>query len=557
MKKKIFASMCVLAVITILLTSFLISAVIYVEFYERTKLEVRNEAQYIAAALNEGGSGFLSAVRNASNRITLIEKDGTVSFDSKKDASQMENHLDRPEVAAALDSGHGEATRKSETVGEHTFYYALRLENGSIVRIASEVGSAFTAVRAALPYMFLIAVATFLIAMSLARKQTERIIVPINAIDLENPIYNDIYDELAPLLTRINKQNLMIDSHLGEIRHRKEELSAITENLQEGLVILDEKSAVLYINRSAIRIFDVKHNDYVHKNILALNRSPALIKAAERAEAGEPSEEILSVGEREYRIAGNAVRVDGRIMGVSLLITDETEKLEAERMRREFSANVSHELKTPLTAISGYAEIMKNGLAKPEDMSRFAERIYTEAARMITLIEDIILLSRLDEGGAGLNREDADLLGLSREICGVLRPQAEKRNISLSVTGNPTVIRGTRQILWEMIYNLCDNAIKYNREGGRVDVSIAGGDKETVLTVSDTGIGIPWEHQKRVFERFYRVDKSHSKETGGTGLGLSIVKHGAQYHHADLSLESEPDKGTTIRIIFPVLRAEG
>lgn len=550
MKRKIFFNMCILSLITILLTSLMLSVVMYKESYELMKMEVGNEASYIAAALNHADTDFLATVHGTSNRITLIGGDGTVLFDSEIEADDMENHRDRPEVLDALESGIGRAVRTSSTLDNRTYYHAVGLNDGRILRVASNVGSVFLSLQSAAYIILLIIILTFFIAMQLAKAQTRKIIVPINNIDLENPMYNDVYEELAPLLTRINKQNLLIHNQFQDIRHKQEELSTITENMQEGLIVLDTRSSVLYINQSAKRIFNVKSNDYLRKHILSLSRNTSLRAAAEKVAADGSCEEILSVEDRKYRVIGDSFKVDGEIRGITLLVLDVTERFAAEQMRREFSANVSHELKTPLTAISGYAEIMKDGLVKAEDMSDFAGRIYSEAGRLIALIQDIIKISQLDEDGYEMQWEDIDLLELSHDVAQRLREKAQTRRIKVTVEGERKEIRGVKQIIDEMIFNLCENAIKYNHDEGKVNISVSGDENTAVLAVSDTGIGIPREHQSRVFERFYRVDKSHSKETGGTGLGLSIVKHGAHYHHADIKLESYPGKGTTIKLIF-------
>jgi two-component system phosphate regulon sensor histidine kinase PhoR len=555
MKRRIFASMGVLAFVTILISSVLISAVMYRQFSHGLRQEVRSLAIYVATGLDIGGEDYLSAVQGVSktSRITLIAPDGMVLFDSDAEAKAMENHLDRPEVATALRQGYGEASRLSATLGSQTFYYAVKLDDGSILRIANTVDSIYAAVLSFMPHMLVIAIVTLILATLIANWQTQRIVTPINALDLENPMSNEVYDEISPLLTRIAKQNLQIEKQMAELVKKREEFTAITENMREGIVILDGKAIVLSINKSAKRLFGVKNDTRLQqRHVLALNRSLAIQTAVEQAIKGTPCEKTLALRGRQYQVMASPVWIDNTVRGVVLLILDVTEKLAAEEQRREFSANVSHELKTPLTSISGYAEIMKDGLVKQEDIPRFAGRIYTEANHLIDLVENIIRLSGLDEGKVELANEDVDLFSISQAVCSKLAPLAVQKGITMQITGESATISGAKQILESMIYNLCENAIKYNVENGRVDISVLPSNKGIVLTVADTGIGITPEHQERVFERFYRAEKSHSKATGGAGLGLSIVKRGAMYHNAKIELESQPDRGTTIRLCFPL-----
>jgi two-component system phosphate regulon sensor histidine kinase PhoR len=555
MKRRIFASMGVLAFVTILISSVLISAVMYRQFSHGLRQEVRSLAIYVATGLDIGGEDYLSAVQGVSktSRITLIAPDGMVLFDSDAEAKAMENHLDRPEVATALRQGYGEASRLSATLGNQTFYYAVKLDDGSILRIANTVDRIYAAVLSFMPHMLVIAIVTLILATLIANWQTQRIVTPINALDLENPMSNEVYDEISPLLTRIAKQNLQIEKQMAELVKKREEFTAITENMREGLVILDAKAVVLSINKSAKRLFGVKNDTRLQqRHVLALNRSLALQTAVEQAIKGTPCEQTLALRGRQYQVMASPVWIDNTVRGVVLLILDVTEKLAAEEQRKEFSANVSHELKTPLTSISGYAEIMKDGLVKQEDIPRFAGRIYTEANHLIDLVENIIRLSGLDESKVELANEDVDLLSISQAVCSKLAPLAVQKGITMQITGESATISGAKQILESMIYNLCENAIKYNVENGRVDISVLPSNKGIVLTVADTGIGITPEQKERVFERFYRAEKSHSKATGGAGLGLSIVKRGAMYHNAKIELESQPDRGTIIRLCFPL-----
>lgn len=554
MKRRIFLSMCLLAILTVLLSSMLTFVVMYRQIFDIMQREIEKEASYIAASLEttEDPRLFLHSVSTKAHRITLIADDGTVLFDSIEKAENMENHKGRPEVSAALKSGIGKSVRLSRTLGKQTFYCAVLLKNGMVLRVANVMDSVYSAILSFVPYILCIIAVTFALALLIANRETKKIVEPINALNLQNPMSNDVYDELSPLLIRIAQQNKQIENQMHTLKEKHEEFNAITENMSEGLILLNEKADILSVNKSAIRIFGGHDSsNYLHRNILTLSRNLTLRAAVKKALEGDHCEEILEMGDRHYQLTTNPVWVNGRVKGAVVLILDITEKRAAEQIRREFSANVSHELKTPLTSILGYAEIIKNGMVKIEDIPGFAERIYNEANHLIALIDDIIRLSRLDEDNIDIPRKRVNLLELSKRVCARLEPQAREKSVIVSVSGQNGFVWGIEEILEQMIYNLCDNAIKYNKENGRVDVNISQSAKEVVLTVSDTGIGIPKEHQSRVFERFYRVDKSRSNRTSGTGLGLSIVKHVAMHHNARIELESQPGHGTTIRIIFP------
>lgn len=553
MRRRILTSMWLLSLGAAVLTSGLVLVVTYNRLYTRMEREVANQAAYVATGLDSLGESYLHDISGVSsgNRLTLIAPDGTVKFDSEANPADMANHLDRTEVAEALRSGSGEAARLSATLGTQTFYHARRLENGDVIRVAGAVSSIYAAVWGALPVIVLIVLAIFALSAIVASHQTRRIVGPLNSLDLDNPLENEVYDELAPLLTRMDRQGRLIQAQLDDARKKQEEFTAITENMLEGLVVLDAKANVLSVNRSALRMLGVKGRCPNGKHILELNRSQALRAAVDAASKGSPSEIDLTLGGLQYQLMASPVRVEGAVTGVVLILVDVTQRRAAEQMRREFSANVSHELRTPLTSISGYAELIKNGLVgKEEDVILFAERIHAESSRLIELISDLMRLSRLDEGAGDPPKEDVELLALAHSVCQRLKPVASQRGVTVSVSGTDAVVRGSRQILEEIVENLCDNAIKYNRENGKVDVSVQRTARGVELAVKDTGSGIPEEHRERVFERFYRVDKSHSRESGGTGLGLSIVKHGAAYHNAKVELESEMDKGTTVRVVF-------
>ena len=552
MKKRIYKSMLLLAFITILLTCFLITGVIYREFHIQMQQEIRNEALFISNGYNLIGEQVFSGLKNQENssRITWVASDGTVLFDNMVKAENMENHLNRPEIADALKNGFGEAVHLSKTLGTQTFYRAVRLNDGTVLRVSATTNSVFKSVLGFIPYIALITLLVILLTMIIANLLTKKIIFPLNNLNLENPLSNDVYDELSPLLSRMARQNEQIESQFKRLKEKQEAFNAITENISEGIIVLNNKGLILFINKSAASIFNVSTQDIINKHILTLDRSIPLQKAIETAMGGHLFENTFTIGEDSFHLLVSPVKDDMVVKGVILFILDITEKQSAEKMRREFTANVSHELKTPLTSISGYAELMKNGMVQPEDIPEFANRIYKEARHLINLIDDVIRISRLDEKNVQLPFEEIDLLELATETVSRLSSLAQQKQIKLSVSGENAIISGVRQILEEMIYNLCDNAIKYNYEKGTVDVSVRALPDNVVLTVADNGFGIPREHQSRVFERFYRIDKSHSRETGGTGLGLSIVKHSAEFHNARVQLLSKPGKGTTITVTF-------
>lgn len=555
MKKKIFRNMLGVTLVAVLLCTTLILGVIYQFLSNRTWQALENEAAYLLAALDryDDDLSYLEKIPSGGDqpRLTFVAPDGTVLYDSKSKASEMENHLDRPEIAEALQAGKAKSMRSSETIEEKTFYYAVRLEDGTILRLGSTQRSVFGLLFGMTGMMLIVIALTLFVAAFLANRMTKSIVQPLNDLNLEDPEKNKVYDEVAPLLLRLSRQSDQIDRQMRELSRKQQEFNAIIDNMSEGLVVFNTKSVIVQLNHSAKAAFRVE-GEPVGQNVLALSRSLTLQAAVQRASEGYPAESTMQFGAQTYQLLANPVRNSKKaVTGVVLLVLDITDRHNAETMRREFTANVSHELKTPLTSISGYAEIMKNGLAKEADMQEFSSRIYEESARLIALIEDIIKLSRLDEGSALPNKQNVDLLGLSQQVCQRLLPRAAEGGVGVFVSGQPVCVQGVQQILEEMIYNLCDNAIKYNRPGGTVQVTVGSEEGEAVLRVSDTGIGIPPEHQEKVFERFYRVDKSHSKETGGTGLGLSIVKHGALYHDAKIELSSQVDKGTQVVIRFP------
>ena len=552
MRKKIFKNMCLLALVTILLSSLLVTIVYYANSDARMKSEVREETRFVRGAVELSGQDYLATVENTANRITLIDTDGTVLYDNPADPATMENHSDREEFQEASTAGAGEATRISDTIAEQTFYYAVKLQNGQVLRVAATTDSVFAAVLAVLPWILgvevLVAVCTVLFSNFL----TKKIVAPINRLDLDHPADNEIYDELSPLLGKISRQNEVIAQQIKSLREKQEEFTSITENMSEGFLVLDNNTDILSYNTSALRLLGAEAVPAEsHVSALALNRSAGFRSAVDGALAGKRSEQLVRQGGRCCQVMANPVLRDGEVEGAVVVILDITEREERENLRREFTANVSHELKTPLTSISGFAEIIKNGIVKPEDIPRFAGNIYEESQRLVTLVDDILNLSRLDEADVQLEREDFDLSSLARDVAGRLKASAKKNGVVITVIGDKAEINGVKSIVDEMVFNLVDNAVKYNKQNGRVTVTVDSSSDGTALTVTDTGIGIPQADVDRVFERFYRVDKSHSKEIGGTGLGLSIVKHGAAFHNAKVSLQSTEGEGTTVRLVFP------
>ena len=552
MRKKIFKNMCLLALVTILLSSLLVTIVYYANSDARMKSEVREETRFVRGAVELSGQDYLATVENTANRITLIDTDGTVLYDNQADPATMENHSDREEFQEASTAGAGEATRISDTIAEQTFYYAVKLQNGQVLRVAATTDSVFAAVLAVLPWIFGVAVLVAVCTVLFSNFLTKKIVAPINRLDLDHPADNEIYDELSPLLGKISRQNEVIAQQMKSLREKQEEFTSITENMSEGFLVLDNNTDILSYNTSALRLLGAEAVPAEsHVSALALNRSAGFRSAVDGALAGKRSEQLVRQGGRCCQVMANPVLRDGEVEGAVVVILDITEREERENLRREFTANVSHELKTPLTSISGFAEIIKNGIVKPEDIPRFAGNIYEESQRLVTLVDDILNLSRLDEADVQLEREDFDLSSLARDVAGRLKASAKKNGVVITVIGDKAEINGVKSIVDEMVFNLVDNAVKYNKQNGRVTVTVDSSSDGTALTVTDTGIGIPQADVDRVFERFYRVDKSHSKEIGGTGLGLSIVKHGAAFHNAKVSLQSTEGEGTTVRLVFP------
>ena len=553
MTRKIFQSMIAVVVSVLLLSLALITGVLYEHFESAMLDQMRTTASFVEQGVKEDGMKYLDEMSSSQCRITWIEADGTVKFDNRSDPSTMENHADRAEVKEALENESGTSIRRSSTLSEHTLYYAKRMQDGTVLRLAMSQRSVLFLMGGMISPVVFIFLAACALAGVLSYRVSKKIVKPLGSIDLQHPEQVETYDELSPFLQRIAAQNREIRSQMEEIRKQQQEFSMITENMSEGLFVVDRNYQILSYNRSAVRIFGMAPES-VPENLLAVNRSEGFRSVVDSALKGRHAQENLELDGRVYQIIASPVfqQEDALdLVGAVILTLDVTEKEAQEQYRREFTANVSHELKTPLTSISGIAEIIRNGIVRPEDIPHFAGKIYDESQRLITLIGDIIKLSRLDENQVPMERESVDLLETARDVVQQLASVARKNGVTLVTNGSHGVVNGVRQVLGEMVYNLCENAVKYNRPGGRVWVDVRQAADHVELCVKDTGIGIPAAEQGRIFERFYRVDKSHSKAVGGTGLGLSIVKHGAALHHAAIHVDSEPGEGTAITLTFP------
>ena len=544
MTSKIFRSTVFVAVVVLLCSLGTVIGVLYNHFTGVQVQQLKDELSLAVTGTEQYGNAFLENVEANRFRVTWIDTDGTVLFDTQVDQNSMENHADREEIREAFETGSGSAVRNSSTLTEQTYYEARRLQDGTVLRISTNQASAWALMMDLLWPIILIAVLAICLSALLARRMATKIVEPLNKLNLEQPLSNNTYEELSPLLRRINQQHLQIDAQMRKLQRKTDEFVQITSHMQEGLVVLDKETHIRSINSAAMKVFGAEES-CVGSSFFSVNRSNALRQALNDALDRGHGSVMQQMEGRIYRFDMSSIQSDGNLLGAVILAVDVTESQNAEQMRREFSANVSHELKTPLQGIIGSAELLESGMVKPEDESRFVGHIRKEAARLVNLIEDIIRLSQLDEG-VQLPSEQVDMLQLCRDVKDILASSAGEKNVAIHITGSGFEIKGVRRMLHEVVYNLCDNAIKYNISGGSVVVHAENG----CLTVSDTGIGIPAEHKERIFERFYRVDKSHSKASGGTGLGLSIVKHAAAYHNAEINLESMPGKGTIITIRF-------
>ena len=549
MTKRIFRATLLVGVAVLIASLTLVMGALYSYFGRVQESQLRDELSLAAVGVEQNGMDYLKQLESDQYRITWLRADGAVLYDTQADAESMENHAQRQEVQQALATGEGESSRYSDTLLQKTVYYAKRLPDGTVLRLSAIRVTTGVLVLNMLQPILLVLAAALILSGVLASRLARRITEPLNRLDLEHPLENDTYEELAPLLRRMEHQRRQIDRQMDELRRRSEEFEQITGSMSEGLVLLDEAGVILSINPAARRLLDAAEN-CVGQDLLTVDRDVALSGALRQAAGQGHSEFRGQRNGREYQFDVTRIQSEGRTAGTVLLVFDVTERAFAERNRREFTANVSHELKTPLQGIIGSAELLENGLVKQEDVPRFIGHIRSEAQRLVTLIGDIIRLSQLDEGDE-MPRETVDLLTLSQEAADDLKTAAAEKHIAIAVEGESETIGGVRRLLYEVIYNLCDNAIKYNVEGGSMKVSVGERDGKAFVSVADTGIGIAPEHQSRIFERFYRVDKSHSKASGGTGLGLSIVKHAVQYHHGTVELHSEEGKGTTICILLP------
>ena len=550
MTKKIFKSILIVAGTVLLASIVIIMGCLYEYFSNIQKDKLADELDIAASAVELYGTDYLKTISSDRYRITWIQADGKVIYDTQAGADSMENHADRQEVKQALAEGEGSSSRYSDTLMEKTSYYARLLDDGSVLRVSTTYATAGLLVLGMLQPILVVLIAALVLSGILARRISKRIVEPMNSIDLDRPLENDTYEELSPLLNRINQQHREIEMQMRYLKQRTDEFTQITESMKEGLILLDNKGNVLSINEAAQNILETD-SGCIGQNFLSIERSRSINHAIAKAFEDGHSEEYAEYAGREYQIDISRIESDGDIVGAVLLAFDITEQQNAQRNRREFTANVSHELKTPLQGIIGSAELIENGMVKPEDMPRFTGHIRKEASRLVTLIEDILRLSQLDEGRQ-MPSEQVDLFELADEVRSVLEGACEAKHINMKLMGEHVSIDGVKRLLYEIIYNLCDNAVKYNNEGGIADIDISSDEKNAYITVRDSGIGIPQDQRERVFERFYRVDKSHSKESGGTGLGLSIVKHAVSYHNGTITLTSEPGKGTEIRVSIPL-----
>ena len=551
MNKKIFRSSMVVAMLVLIASIALIMGVLFNYFELQLKDELSQKIKYISQAVENEGVSFFDGIETGNERITLISADGKVIFDTAADAESLGDHSDRKEFIEAAQNGFGTSERYSDTLSEKTIYYAVKLSDGSILRISATEYTVVTILIGIIQPIALIIILAVIISAVLSSRISKSIVRPINDIDLDFPENNDVYDELSPLLKKISLQNKIIAEQLKEAAKKQEEFRLITENMDEGFLVIDKDMQLLTYNTSALRLLDIPQNTSVENiNILSFNRTRNFREVIEKSLSGQRAEEEMQLFEKTYNLIANPVKEDGRTIGAVIVILDITERIKREQLRREFTSNVSHELKTPLTSISGFAEIMSQGGNSEETVIDFSRSIYNEAQRLISLVMDIIKLSELDEKNPSFEKESVDLYSVSENVINELAAAAQKKNISTSLIGEHYKIIGVRKIIEEMLYNLFDNAIKYNKVNGFAEIRINSEENKIILIVRDTGIGIPRSDQSRVFERFYRVDKGRSKADGGTGLGLSIVKHGAILHNAEIVLESEPDKGTEIKIIF-------
>ncbi len=555
MTKRIFRSICLAAGAVFLASLILIMGMLYSYFSRVQRTQLRTQTALAACGVENLGADYFDGLDLPSNRVTWISPDGTVLYDSQADARDMENHLQREEIQQALSTGWGESQRWSVTLLERSLYAAKRLEDGSVLRFSTSQNSVLTLLLGMSQPIVIVCFLALILSIVLAMRLSRRIVAPLNELDLDDPAENECYEELTPLLRRIRGQQKELQLQADRLRQKQNELTAVTGSMREGMVLLNKSGMILSINPAACALLDTDRR-CVGRDLLTVNRNLELQAVLSKALDGTAAERTIPLHDRRFQVDASPVVSGGEVSGAVLLLIDVTEKEQAETMRREFTANVSHELRTPLTSISGCGELLKSGLVKPEDVASFGENIYSEAQRMVRLVDDIISLSHLDEGAEDLKRERVDLYAIAQTAVQSLAGRAEAAGVTLELTGRPTPMEGIPQLLGEIAANLCDNAIKYNRPGGWVRVSVESGKDAVRLTVADSGIGIPQEHQAHIFERFYRGDKSRSKAVSGTGLGLSIVKHAVQIHGGKIDLSSAPGRGTAIAVSFPIEQAK-
>ncbi len=549
MTKKIFHSILLVAC-TVLLACYLVILTSLNDYFTSLrKSQLKTQLSFASTAVEDEGIEYLKNVEGGEYRLTLIDTDGTVLYDTGADAASMENHSDRREFQEAFLSGYGESHRYSRTLTEQTYYFAKKLSDDRVLRISTSQVTIVSLLLGMLQPLLVIAFLAILLSVFLAKRASRNLVKPLNNLDLNDPLSNDVYEELSPLLRHMAQQNKQIALQMDELSRSQNEFNAITSNMSEGLIVLNKDGVVVSLNTAARKIFEAEE-DSIGKDFLTIDRTPEISRAIKETLSGKKQELEYEKNGRNYDLCINQIVEKDEVIGVLLLAIDNTEKIQAEQNRREFTANVSHELKTPLQSIIGSADLIESGLVKPEDMPRFIGHIKTDAARLVSLVSDIIRLSQLDEN-TEMNWENVDALSVAKEALEMVGPIAESRNISLTIKGEPAPLTSVHKLLYDIIYNLCDNAVKYNKEGGFVKVNVKTAGDKVQVAVSDNGVGIAPADQSRVFERFYRVDKSHSRESGGTGLGLSIVKHAVAYLKGSISLESTLGMGTTITVSFP------
>ncbi len=549
MTKKIFHSILLVAC-TVLLACYLVILTSLNDYFTSLrKSQLKTQLSFASTAVEDEGIEYLKNLENGEYRLTLIDTDGTVLYDTNADAATMENHSDRREFQEAFLSGYGESHRYSRTLTEQTYYFAKKLSDDRVLRISTSQVTIVSLLLGMLQPLLVITFLAILLSVFLAKRASRNLVRPLNNLDLNDPLSNDVYEELSPLLRHMAQQNKQIALQMDELSRSQNEFNAITSNMSEGLIVLNKDGVVVSLNTAARKIFEAEE-DSIGKDFLTIDRTPEISRAIKETLSGKKQELEYEKNGRNYDLCINKIVEKDEVIGVLLLAIDNTEKIQAEQNRREFTANVSHELKTPLQSIIGSADLIESGLVKPEDMPRFIGHIKTDAARLVSLVSDIIRLSQLDEN-TEMNWETVDALSVAKEALEMVGSIAESRNISLTIKGEPAPLNSVHKLLYDIIYNLCDNAVKYNKEGGFVKVDVKTAGDKVQVAVSDNGVGIAPADQSRVFERFYRVDKSHSRESGGTGLGLSIVKHAVAYLKGSISLESTLGKGTTITVSFP------